>query len=235
MRLLDEQHTRAPFYGVARMTAHLRRRGHGVGPKRVRRLLRQMGLETVFSRPKTSAPAPGHAIYPYLLRGLAIERPDHVWAADITYVRMRRGFLYLTAVMDWASRYVLDWRLSNTLSAGFCVEALEAALGRGRRPAIFNTDQGAQFTSDTFTRRLRAADIRISMDGRGRALDNVFVERLWRSVKCEEVYLWDYETGWEAQQRLDRYFAFYNHERLHQALDYQTPAEVYFAGGETTP
>jgi putative transposase len=226
MRLLDEQYTKRPFYGVLRMTEWLRREGHKVGPKRVRRLLRQMGLEAVYRKPRLSQPAPGHRVYPYLLRSARIEQPNDVWAMDITYVRMERGFVYLTAVMDWVSRYVLAWRLSQTLDVGFCLEALEEALSYGR-PEIFNTDQGSQFTSDAFTGRLEGAQIQISMDGRGRFLDNIFIERLWRTVKYEEVYLHDYESVWDAEKHLGQYFAFYNEDRPHQALDWKTPVEAY--------
>ena len=229
LRWLDEQYTRTPFFGVRRMTVALREAGYAVNPKRVRRLLRRLGLETLFPGPRTSQAAPGHRIYPYLLRGRSIERVNHVWSSDITYIRLRGGFVYLVAVLDWGSRYVLAWRLSNTLEQGFCLEALDAALEHGP-PEIFNTDQGAQFTSPAFTERLTAAGIRISMDGRGRALDNVFIERLWRSVKYEEVYLQDYATLGDAQRGLRRYFRFYNEERPHQSLDYRTPARVYQGG-----
>ncbi len=227
MRLLDAQYTQTPFYGVRRMTAWLQRQGEVVNEKRVRRLLRTMGLLALYPGPKTSQPAPGHRIYPYLLRELAITQPDFVWSTDITYIRLARGFGYLVAIMDWFSRYVLAWRLSNSLETHFCLAALEEALAQ-RTPAIFNTDQGAQFTSLEFTSRLEQQGVQISMDGRGRALDNVFVERLWRSVKWEEVYPHDYQTMQEAWRGLHRYFAFYNHERPHQALEYLTPAEVYF-------
>lgn len=227
MRRLDEQYTRTPFYGVERMTAWLRQQGYAVNPKRVRRLLRLMGLEAIYPKPRLSVPGAGEARrYPYLLRGLTITRANQVWSTDITYIRMHHGFLYLVAVLDWYSRYVLAWQLSNTLDTGFCLQALEGALQQGH-PAIFNTDQGVQFTSLTYTTRLERAGIQISWDGRGRALDNVFVERLWRSVKWEEVYLTDYQTVAEAMSGLDRYFRFYNHERPHQALGYQTPAQVY--------
>ncbi len=226
LRRLDEQYTRTPFYGVRRMTAVLRQEGHDVNPKRVRRLLRRLGLWALGPRPGTSRPAPEHRVYPYLLRGIAIERVNQVWSSDITYIRLRRGFAYLAAVMDWHSRYVLSWALSNSLEVGFCLEVLEAALARGR-PEIFNSDQGSQFTSPAFTGRLLSAGVRISMDGRGRALDNVFVERLWRSVKYEEVYLHDYEGMSEAQRGLGRYFPFYNEQRPHQALGYRTPGTVY--------
>jgi putative transposase len=230
LRLLDELYTRTPFYGSRKLRAQLQRQGYAVGRRRLRRLRRVLGLETLYPTPRTSAAAPGHQRYPYLLRGVAIERRDQVWSTDITYIRLRAGFVYLVAVLDWYSRYVLSWRLSNTLDGGFCLEALEAALAQGQ-PEIFNTDQGAQFTSPAFTGRLAAAGIRISMDGRGRALDNVFVERLWRTVKYEEVYLKDYAGMPEAQQSLREYFRFYNGERLHQALEYRTPAAVYYGAG----
>jgi putative transposase len=229
LRLLDEQYTRTPFYGVRRMTVGLRERGYGVNPKRVRRLLRTLGLVALGPQPGTSRAAPEHRIYPYLLRGVAIERVNHVWSTDITYIRLRGSYVYLVAVLDWYSRYVLSWRLSNSLEVGFCLEALEAALWGGQ-PEIFNTDQGAQFTSPAFTGRLATAGVKISMDGRGRALDNVFVERLWRSVKYEEVYLHEYGSMGEAQRGLGKYFAFYNEERPHQALGYQAPVRVYRGG-----
>jgi putative transposase len=229
MRLLDEQYTRTPFYGVLRMTAWLQSQGHEVNVKRVRRLLRQMGLMALYPGPKTSQPDQGHRIYPYLLRGLAITRPNHVWSTDITYIRLAHGFAYLVAIIDWYSRYVLAWQLSNTLETQFCVDALDRALTQAT-PTIFNTDQGAQFTSHDFTQRLERGGIQISMDGRGRALDNIFVERLWRSVKWEHVYLQNHQTMAEAGQGLAQYFAFYNHERLHQSLDYRTPGQVYGVG-----
>jgi putative transposase len=228
MRLLDEQYTRTPFYGVLRMTAYLRRLGHGVNPKRVRRLLRLMGLGAVYPKPNTSQAHPGHKIYPYLLRGVDIDRPHQVWSSDITYIRLRRGFVYLMAVIDWFSRYVLDWSISTTLEADFCVETLERVLSRGRCE-IFNTDQGAQFTSPRFTDPLIANGVQVSMDGRGRALDNIFVERLWRSVKYEKVYLTELNTVAEAKTALAEYFTFYNTERLHQALAYRTPHEAHYA------
>ena len=233
MRLLDEQYTATPFYGIRRMTAWLRSRGYGVNSKRVSRLLRRMGLTAIYPGPKLSQAAEGHRRYPYLLRGVGIERVDQVWSTDITYIRLRQGFVYLVAVMDWFSRYVLAWRVSISLDVSFCLEALEAALAKGR-PAIFNTDQGSQFTSGEYTGRLEREQIQISMDGRGRALDNVFVERLWRSVKYEEVYLNDYATVPEARQGLARYFAFYNQERLHQALGYRTPAALYLGDRRST-
>jgi putative transposase len=226
MRLLDTQYTATPFYGSRRMTAWLRSQGYAVNRKRVTRLMRQMGMEAIYTKPQLSQPGVGHKIYPYLLRGVKIERVNHVWSADITYIRLQQGFIYLVAVIDWWSRYVLSWAVSVTLDGYFCLEALERAL-RGGRPEIFNTNQGSQFTSRAFTERLRQGEIQISMDGRGRALDNVFVERLWRSVKYEEVYLREYNTVREARQGLGRYFGFYNEERLHQALGYRTPAAVY--------
>ena len=229
MRLLDEQYTRTPFYGVRRMTAWLKAQGHVVNVKRVARLMRVMGLEAIYPKPRTSQRAPEHRVYPYLLRGLSIRRVNHVWSTDITYIRLHSGFIYLVAVLDWFSRYVVSWAVSLTLEVGFCVEALERAL-EGAQPEIFNSDQGAQFTSLDFTSRLEAAGIQISMDGRGRALDNIFVERLWRTVKYEEVYLNDYKTPKAAVSGLKQYFDFYNRQRLHQALAYQTPATVYFGG-----
>jgi len=233
MRLLDEAYTAWPFYGVRKMTAHLAREGPAVNVKRVRRLMRLMGLEAIYPRKRLSVPGEGHKRYPYLLRGVEIVRPDQVWSADITYIRLRRGFLYLAAIMDWYSRHVLSWTLSSSLDAAFCVWALEEALSRGR-PEIFNTDQGVQFTSEGFTGILESRGIAISMDGRGRVFDNIFSERLWRTVKYEEVYLKDYADPREAREGLRAYFRFYNEQRLHQALDYRTPAEVYEgrAGGE---
>ena len=232
MRLLDEQYLRTPFYGVRRMTAWLQREGYDVNEKRIRRLLRCMGLEAIYPKPRLSQPGTPAIRFPYLLRGVAIAGPNQVWSTDITYIRLAHGFVYLVAVMDWYSRYVLAWQVSNTLDTTFCLQALEHALQQ-QRPQIFNTDQGAQFTSQAFVARLQQAQIQISWDGRGRALDNVFVERLWRSVKYEEVYLYDYQTIPEATQRLATYFRFYNHERLHQHLKYRTPAEVYFASAPT--
>jgi len=226
MRLLDEQYTRTPFYGIRRMRAWLQTKGYEVNHKRVRRLLRLMGLEAIYQKPRLSIPAPGQRVYPYLLRGVEIERPNQVWSTDITYIRLLHGFAYLVAVMDWFSRYVLSWEISVTLDSDFCLSALSRALDLGR-PEIFNSDQGVQFTSAAFTGRLLARDIRISMDGRGRALDNIFVERLWRSVKYEEVYLHDYRAVPEAISGLDRYFRFYNRERLHQSLGYRTPEAVF--------
>jgi putative transposase len=228
LRALDEQYTRTPFYGSRRMTAWLHTQGYAVNRKRVSRLLALLGLEAIEAHRGLSRPAPGHRIYPYLLRGVPIERVDQVWSTDITYIRLRRGFAYLVAVLDWYSRYVLAWELAPTLDTEFCLSALEVALRHGR-PEIFNTDQGAQFTSAAFTGRLETAGVQISMDGRGRALDNVFVERLWRSVKYEEVYLKDYAGFTDAARNLAAYFRFYNRERLHQALGYRTPVAVYRA------
>jgi putative transposase len=229
MRLIDQQYTKTPFYGWPRMTASLRRQGHVVNHKRVQRLMQRMGLQAIYPQRRTSMAAKGHKVYPYLLRDVAITHPNQVWSADITYIPMLHGFMYLVAVIDWYSRYVLAWQLSNTLDGLFCLDALELALAQGR-PDIFNTDQGAQFTALAFTSRLETARIRISMDGRGRALDNVFVERLWRSVKYEHVYLYEHETVLALEKGLRGYFGFYNHERPHQSLSYQTPAEVHSAG-----
>ena len=226
MRLLDEQYTRTPFYGIRRMTAWLHQQGYKVNHKRVQRLLRQMGLEAIYPKPKLSQPAAGHQIYPYLLRGLRIERVNQVWSRDITYVRLVSGFVYLVAVIDWFSRYVLSWEIPVTMDSDFCVSALERALVMAQ-PEIFNTDQGSQFTSQAFTQRLQEREIRISMDGRGRALDNIFVERLWRTVKYEDIYLKDYVSVAEETGGLRQYFRFYNGERLHKSLNYKTPAAVY--------
>jgi putative transposase len=226
MRLIDEQYLVTPFYGSRRMAAHLARAGHEVNRKRVQRLMRLMGLEGLFPGRKTTISAAGHKIYPYLLRGLTIDRPNQVWCSDITYVPLRCGYLYLVAVMDWYSRHVLSWRLSNTLDATFCVAAVEAALESGR-PEIFNTDQGSQFTSEAFTSLLVRNCVAISMDGRGRALDNVFIERLWRSVKYEEIYLKDHATGADVNEGLTWWFDLYTYQRPHQALGYRTPYEVY--------
>jgi putative transposase len=226
MRLSDEEYTAHPFYGSRRMTAWLARRGEAVNRKRVQRLLRVMGLEAIYPRPRLSRAGQGHRVYPYLLRGVSVGRADQVWSTDITYVPMAKGFMYLAAVIDWYSRFVVAWRLSNTLEGTFCLEMLDEALGRGC-PEIFNTDQGSQFTAAAFTGRLERAGVAVSMDGRGRCLDNVFVERLWRAVKYEDVYLRGYETVPELGSGLGRYFGFYNEERVHQALEYRTPAEVY--------
>ena len=227
MRKIDELFLEYPFYGSRQMARHLRRQGMKVGRHRVRRLMRLMGLAAIYQAPRTSVAHPGHEVYPYLLRQLRIDRPNHVWCADITYIPVRRGFLYLVAVMDWGSRRVLSWRLSNSLDADFCVEALEEALLRFGKPAIFNTDQGSQFTSAAFTGRLEQEDIRISMDGRGRCLDNVFIERLWRSLKYEAVYLHELADGVAARKVIQEWMAYYNAARPHSALDGLTPVEVY--------
>ena len=229
MRLLDEQYLKTPFWGSRNMTTWLRHEGHTINRKRVQRLMRLMGLEGLASRPRTTKPAPGHRVFPYLLRGVEVTHADHVWSSDITYIPIRNGFLYLAAILDWHSRYVLSWRLSNRLDSDFCVEALEEALAQSQ-PEIFNSDQGVQFTSDAFTSRLLHRAVAISMDGRGRALDNAFIERLWRTVKYENIYLKDYATVDEVYEGLSDYFWFYNRERFHQALDNQTPYQVYHWG-----
>jgi putative transposase len=226
MALIDRQYLRTPFYGSRPMTAWLQTQGHKVNRKRVRRLMRLMGIEAIYQRQRTSRPAPDHRIYPYLLRGLVIEHVNQVWAADICYIPMAHGFLYLVAVMDWVSRYVLVWRLSNLLDSTFCIEALEDAL-RQDQPEIFNTDQGSQFTADEFVDVLRVHGVVISMDGRGRSSDNIFVERLWRSLKYEEIYLKAYQTVAEARHGIASYLNFYNHQRLHQALGYRPPRQVF--------
>jgi len=226
MKLIDRQYLATPFYGARKIAAWLKSQGHQVNRKRVRRLMRVMGLKAIYRRPRTSKPAAGHKIYPYLLSGLKITRPNQVWAADITYIPMARGFLYLVAIIDWYSRYVLSWRLSNTLDASFCVKALEEALRKGK-PEIFNTDQGAQFTSEVFIGLLEQHGVKVSMDGKGSYNDNLFIERLWRTVKYEEVYLKAYQDGTEAKIGLGNYFRFYNTERPHQTHSYRTPAEVY--------
>lgn len=235
MRLIDAEYTAHPFLGSRRMTAWLTEQGEVVNRKRVQRLMRLMGLEAIYPKPKLSAAGWGHRIYPYLLRNVSVVRPDQVWSTDITYVPLASGFMYLAAIIDWYSRYVLAWRLSNTLDGSFCLEMLEEALRRGR-PEVFNTDQGVQFTAQAWTGRLESAGVAVSMDGKGRCLDNVFVERLWRTVKYEDIYLWRYEGVLELQRGLGRYFPYYNEGRLHQALDYRTPAAVYGqgrAGGES--
>jgi putative transposase len=226
MRLIDEQYMRTPFYGWPRMTVWLQQQGHAVNHKRVQRLMQKMGIQALYPKPALSKPHPEHKIYPYLLRGVEITQPDQVWSADITYLPLHNGFLYLVAVIDWFSRYVLAWQLSNTLDGAFCVDVLHQALQVGR-PDIFNTDQGVQFTASAFTTVLEKAEIQISMDDKGRALDNIFIERLWRSVKYEDVYLNDYATGPALFVGLTRYFSFYNQERPHQSLNYRTPAAVY--------
>jgi putative transposase len=227
MRLIDAQFLEAPWYGSRQMARHLRREGYAVGRKRVRRLMAKMGLAPIYQRPRTSTPHPEHRVFPYLLRGLAIDRPNQVWCADITYLPMRRGFLYLVAVMDWATRKVLSWRVSNTLEAEFCLQALEEAMARFGTPEIFNADQGSQFTSPRFTNLLQRAGVRISMDGRGRWMDNVLIERLWRSLKYECVYLHAFETGSELRAGLSKWIGYYNAGRPHSGLDGRTPDEAY--------
>jgi putative transposase len=227
LRLIDEQFLETPFYGSRQMTRWLRRQGYTVSRKRVRRLMRLLGIQAVFQRPNTSKPHPEHRIYPYLLRNLEITRPNQVWCTDVTYIPMRRGFLYLVAVMDWSSRKVLSWRLSNTLEPSFCVETLEEALERYGAPEIFNSDQGSQFTSIDFTDVLKAAGVKISMDGKGRWMDNVFIERLWRSLKYEQVYLSEYTTGSEARAGISWWMDFYNQRRPHSSLGDLTPDEAY--------
>ena len=227
MHLIDEQYTKTPFYGSRRMREILRRKGYIVNRKRVQRLMRLMGIEAIYPKRNLSKPYPGHRIYPYLLRNKTIKKVNQVWSADITYIRMQYGWLYLVAIMDWVSRYVLSWGLSTTLEVDFCIRALERALSIAD-PETFNSEEGCQFTSVVFLKRLEERGIQISMDGRGRAMDNVFTERLWRTVKYEEVYLNDYATVSEAKEGIDNYMDFYNQERPHQSLDYKTPAEVYF-------
>jgi putative transposase len=228
MRLIDEQYTRRPIYGSRRLVAWLRGQGHGVNRKRVARLMEGMGIQAIYPKPRLSQPGEGHKIYPYLLEGVEVTRVNQVWSTDITYIRMDGGFVYLVAVMDWFSRFVLSWALSVTMEVGFCMEALQRAFRRGR-PEIFNSDQGSQFTSDQFTGALQARGIAVSMDGRGRCFDNIFIERLWRSLKYEEVYLRDYTLVPEARAGIGNWFQFYNHERLHQSLGYRTPAGLYLA------
>jgi len=229
MRLIDEQFLETPFYGYRKMTAHLRRQGWQVNEKRVQRLMRKMGIMAIYQKPNTSKSHPEHLVYPYLLRGLSITRANQVWCSDITYIPMERGFLYLVAVMDWFSRKVLAWRLSNTLEADFCVEALMEALKKYGFPDIFNTDQGCQFTGRIFTDTLKDNGIKISMDGKGRCMDNIFIERLWRSLKYESVYIHAYTAGSHARAMIGQWIDFYNEIRPHQALDYHTPNEVYAA------
>jgi putative transposase len=226
MQLIDEQYMRTPFYGWPRMTDYLHKQGYAVNHKRVQRLMQKMGIQAIYPKRSLSQAQPGHKVYPYLLRDLAITHPNQVWSTDITYIPMRHGFMYLVAIIDWYSRYVLTWQLSNTLDSTFCVDALHQAL-QGARPTIFNTDQGTQFTALAFTTVLEQAAIRISMDGKGRALDNIFCERLWRSVKYEDIYLKQYDTVPALFAGLTHYFTFYNQERPHQSLAYQTPATVY--------
>lgn len=229
MRKIDALFMKYPFYGSRQMARHLAREGERVGRHRVRRLMRLMGLQAIYRAPKTSGSHPEHRIYPYLLKGLAINRPNQVWSADITYIPMRRGFLYLVAIMDWATRKVLGWKLSNTMDAGFCVEALDEAMARYGKPEIFNTDQGSQFTSANFTGRLIDAKVKISMDGRGRCMDNIFIERLWRSLKYEAVYLVEMIDGFQAERVIGEWIAFYNAERPHSSFAGRTPDEVYAA------
>lgn len=229
MRRIDELFMKYPFYGSRQMMRHLRREGVCIGRHRVRRLMRLMGLQAIYQAPRTSTPHPKHKVYPYLLKGLTIDRPNQVWCADITYIPMRCGFLYLVAIMDWATRHVLSWRLSNTMDAGFCVEALNEALARYGAPEIFNTDQGSQFTSIDFTGVLSAADVKISMDGRGRYLDNIFIERLWRSLKYEAIYLHELSDGFTAERVIAEWIGFYNTIRPHSVFDGRTPQEVYRA------
>jgi putative transposase len=230
MRRIDELFMKHPFYGSRQMARQLRREAVRVGRHRVRRLMRLMGLEAIYQAPRTSTPHPAHRVYPYLLKGMAIERPNRVWCADITYIPVQRGFLYLVAIMDWATRHVLSWRLSNTMDASFCVEALNDALARYATPEIFNTDQGSQFTSLDFTGVLRDAGVATSMDGRGRCMDNIFIERLWRSLKYEAVYLHELTDGFKAERVIGEWIDFYNTERPHSALAGQTPAEAYGSG-----
>lgn len=233
MRLIDEKFTECPFFGARRMAAWLSDHlGQPVNVKRIRRLMKKMRLIPIYPKPNLSKPHPQHRIFPYLLRGVSIDRVNQVWSTDITYIRIVGGFLYLTAIIDWYSRCVLSWELSNTMDTGFCISALQQALAKHGDPEVFNTDQGAQFTSNDFTGVLLARDIQVSMDGKGRALDNVFVERLWRSVKYEEVFLNDYNSGTDAYHRLSRYFDFYNNRRPHQSLGYRTPWHVYSQGSE---
>lgn len=227
MRLIDIQYMAQPVYGRRRMTAYLRRAGYAVDPKRVRRLMQKMGLRAIYPKPRTSQAAEGHKIYPYLLRNLPITRVNQVWSSDITYIPMQRGFMFLVAVIDWFSRYVLSWQLSNSLDGQFCLDALSQALHIGK-PDIINTDQGAQFTAHAYTSAVEDAEARVSMDGKGRALDNIFIERLWRTVKYEHIYLRDYETVPMLYAGLENYFQFYNHNRPHQSLNYATPAEIHF-------
>jgi putative transposase len=228
MRKIDELHLNYPFAGSRMLRDMLAQQGIEVGRRHVRTLMRRMAIETLYRRPNTSKPAPGHRIYPYLLRGLAITRPNQVWSTDITYIPMARGFVYLVAVVDWFSRRVLSWRLSITMDVSFCIEALEEALGKYGKPEIFNTDQGSQFTSESFIGRLNKEGIDISMDGKGRWCDNVFIERLWRSLKYEQVYLYAYESVTEARSKIGRYLEFYNSNRPHSSLGARTPDQVYF-------
>jgi putative transposase len=228
MRIIDEQFMEEPSWGSRQMARHLRRKGYWVNRKRVKRLMQKMGLMAIYQKPNTSKPHPEHKIYPYLLRGVEITKPNHVWCADVTYIPMRKGFLYLVAVMDWASRKVLSWRLSNTMDAEFCVSALKEALAKYGKPDVFNTDQGSQFTSSAFTETLKEAEVNISMDGRGRWVDNVMIERLWRTLKYDCVYLNAFETGTEARKGIGKWIRRYNEERPHSSLDDKTPHETYW-------
>jgi len=233
MRLLDEQYMKTPFYGYPKMTEYLRSQDYWVNPKRTARLMRVMGLHAVAPKRRMTRNNPDHKVYPYLLRNVPITKADQVWSTDITYVPMKQGYMYLVAILDWFSRYVLSWQLSNTLDNNFCLKALERALER-RKPEIFNTDQGVQFTSRSFAERLESAEVKISMDGRGRVFDNIFIERLWRTVKYEDIYLKNYSTVIGLEQGLGQYFQFYNNERFHQSLDYKTPTQVYYDCQRTT-
>lgn len=230
MRLIDRQYTKTPYFGWPKMTIYLQRLGYAINHKRIQRLMQKMGLQAIVPQPRTSQPAPEHKVYPYLLRNITLTHPNQVWAADITYLPIFRGFMYLVAILDWFSRYVVAWSLSNSLESHFCVQTLQEALVQGPQPVIFNTDQGCQFTSEAFTSVLKKADIRISMDGRGRCFDNIFVERLWRSVKYEDIYPKAYDSVPALTAGLGEYFPLYNEERPHQSLNYRVPAEVYFAG-----
>ena len=227
MDLIDKQYTETPYYGIRRMTEEINNKGYKVNRKRVRRLMRLMGLEAIYPRRNLSKAAKAHKVYPYLLKGVNITQANQVWSADITYIRMARGFVYLVAIMDWWSRYVLAWKLSTTMESDFCVEALRGAL-KIATPEIFNTDQGSQFAAKEFIDILLGKNIRVSMDGRDRVFDNIFIERLWRTLKYEEVYLKDYADVWDAEKSIADYFRFYNNKRIHQSLDYKTPREVYF-------
>ena len=227
MEMIDKQYLKTPFYGSRKMVIYLTSEGYFVNRKRVQRLMKLMNIQAVYPKPNLSKNRQEHKIYPYLLKGVKIDRPNFVWSTDITYIPVRQGFLYLAAIIDWYSRYVFSWRLSNTLDVTFCIDALEEALEKGC-PEIFNSDQGSQFTSNEFTERLLSKEIKISMDGRGRVFDNIFIERLWRTVKYEDIYLKGYETGKDVKEGLSAYFQFYNNERFHQALGYRTPKEVHY-------
>lgn len=228
MRLIDEQYLKTPYYGARKMSRWLKSKDYDIGREKTSSLMKKMGLYAIYQKPKISKSHPDHKKYPYLLKGLAVNSPDHVWCTDITYIRMHQGFVYLVAIMDWFSRFVLSWEISNSLDTSFCIEALETALQKGK-PKIFNSDQGVQFTSELFTAKLIKNSVKISMDGRGAYWDNIFIERLWRTVKYEEVYIKDYSAPIEVSQNISTYFHFYNHERFHQALNYMTPASLYHA------